>query len=85
MENNEMICEEVMDSAVETIDLEPCCSKMGTGKAMLIGVGLTLAATAIVKLAKKAWADHKAKKEAQLMVDAAGAEVSDEDIAEITN
>ena len=38
-------------------------SGIGTGWAMLIGSGLTLAAIAAGKKAKKMWQDHKAKKE----------------------
>ena len=63
MENNDLV--NVNEEIVETEETEeiPERSGIGTGWAMLIGSGLTLAAIAAGKKAKKVWADHKAKKE----------------------
>lgn len=63
MENELMTMEEneIMDDAVVAEEK----SGIGTGAAMLIGAGLTLAVTACVKLAKKGIKAIKAKKEAK--------------------
>ena len=84
MENNELIYEEAMDTAVDAVEVEAGNSKMGTGVAMLIGAGLTIATAAVVGLAKKAWAKHKANKELRLAEADNCAEVTDEQIAEVT-
>lgn len=47
----------------EEIEETPERSGIGTGWAMLIGSGLTLAAIAVGKKAKKVWRNYKAKKE----------------------
>ncbi|MDO5397813.1 MAG: hypothetical protein Q4G33_07765 [bacterium] len=64
-----------MNENLETMELIPCeeeneeimesneRSGMGTGLAMIIGSGLTLAAIAGGKKLKKLWDKHKAKKE----------------------
>lgn len=49
----------------EEIEETPERSGIGTGWAMLIGSGLTLAAIAVGKKAKKAWLDRKSKLEQQ--------------------
>lgn len=60
-ENNEIM--EVNEAnEVEVIETEPEGGKIGTGAALLIGAGLTLATTAAVKLVKKGIAALKAKK-----------------------
>lgn len=79
MENEIMNYEEVMDNEVETYEVKPESSGMGTGAAMLLGAGLTLAATAVVKLGKKAFAAIKAKKEAKKADEEDFEEVTDED------
>jgi hypothetical protein len=84
MENNEMIYEEVLDSAVEVTEIDTGNSKIGTGTALVIGVGAALATTAIVKLAKNLWAKHKAKKEVRLVGEAEAVEVTDEEIDSVT-
>lgn len=63
MEDKElmMVNEEIEDT--EEIEEIPERSGIGTGWAMLIGSGLTLAAIAAGKKAKKAWLNYKAKKE----------------------
>lgn len=63
-ENKELmkVNEEIEDMDEET-EAVPERSGIGTGWAMLIGSGLTLAAIAAGKKAKKMWMDHKAKKE----------------------
>lgn len=70
MENNEVMnYEEVMEPEIEAVEAESGRSGIGTGVAMLLGAGLTIATTAIVKLAKNAYAKHKAKKEAEVAAD----------------
>ena len=69
MENELMNYEEEMNPEVETYETESERSGMGTGVAMLIGAGLTVAATAVFKLGKKAIAKFKAKKESEDYVD----------------
>lgn len=58
---NEAIENEVIENTIE----ESCDSGASLAVAMLIGSGLTLAAIAIGKAAKKAWCKYKAKKEAE--------------------
>lgn len=64
MEEN-MNYEEVMEPEVETDEVETENSGIGTGMAMLIGAGLTVATTAIIKLGKKAYDKIKSKKESR--------------------
>lgn len=87
MENIEMINEtEVMEPEFETVDCE--VEETGNGNTalgMLIGAGLALATTAIVKFGKKAWAKHKAKKESEAVADEHDFVVpTEEEIAEVT-
>ena len=84
MENEVMNYEEEMIPEVETYEMEPEGSGMGTGVAILIGAGLTIAATAAVKLGKKAYAAYKAKKELRLIDEDDTVEVTDEDIMNVT-
>lgn len=65
MENEEMMNYEDMNPEVETVEDDSENSGLGTGAAMLIGAGLTIAVTAAVKFGKKAYAKFKAKKEAK--------------------
>ena len=60
MENNEIMNEgfEMVEDVVMDNN-----TGFGTGKAMLIGAGLTIAVCAGIKLAKKAYQNYKAKKE----------------------
>ena len=85
MENEIMNYEdEAMD--IETVDETATeRSGMGVGKAVLLTAGLTFATAAIVKLVKKQWAKHKAKKELRLVDEAEVIEPTDQDIEEITN
>ena len=53
-------------------------SKMGTGLAMLIGGGLTLAVIAVGKKLKKIWSEHKAQKESDGVIDVAYAKDKEE-------
>lgn len=69
--------EEVMVPEVEE-ETEEKNSNIGTGVAMLIGAGLGIATTAIVKLGKKLIAAHKAKKETKWFSEEDLEEVSDE-------
>ena len=62
MENNEIMNYEDIEVMDDEIVAEEKTG-MSTGTAMLIGAGLTLAVTAGVKMAKKAWAKYKAHKE----------------------
>lgn len=63
-ENKELmrVNEEIEDTDEETEEVTER-SGIGTGKAMLIGSALTLAAIAVGKRVKKIWQAHKAKKE----------------------
>jgi hypothetical protein len=84
MENEIMNYEDVMDTEVEPIEMEPEESGSGVGVAMLIGAGLAFATTAIVKLGKKAWAKYQAKKELRRPEDGEIVEVTEEQIEEVT-
>ena len=55
--------DEVMDTEIATTEVEPEETGMGTGVAMLIGAGLTLAVGAAVKVGKKLYAKCNATKE----------------------
>lgn len=63
MENEIMNYDEVMEN--EIFETENKDTGIGTGMAMLIGAGLTFAATAAVKLGTKMYTKFKAKKESQ--------------------
>lgn len=65
MENNEIMNYEVLEGEIVT-DEKP---GLGTGAAMLIGAGVTLAVTAGIKLVKNIIAGVKAKKEAAVSED----------------
>lgn len=54
--------EEVIEPEVE-VEPDEKSSGLGTGVAMLIGAGLTIATTAVIKFGKKLYAKHKAKKQ----------------------
>ena len=84
MENEIMNYEdEAMD--VEIVDdTETERSGMSVGKAVLLTAGLTFAAAAVVKLVKKQWAKHKAKKELRLVEEDECIEPTDEEIDEVT-
>lgn len=84
MENEIMNYEDVMDTEIEVPEMETDNSGMSTGVAMLIGAGLTLATTAIVRLGKKAVAKYKAKKELRKPNEDEIVEVTDEQIEEVT-
>lgn len=84
MENEVMNYEEEMIPEVETYEMESEGSGLSTGVAMLIGAGLTIAATAAVKLGKKVYAAYKAKKELRLIDEDDTVEVTDEDIMNVT-
>lgn len=86
-ENIEMIEEtEVMEPEFEAYEVETEESGGGnTALGMLIGAGLALATTAVVKLGKKAWTKWKAKKESEDVAEEHDFVVpSDDEIAEVT-
>ena len=83
MENEIMNYEDVMDMENDAVEMAAEGTGIGPGLAMLIGAGLTLATTATVKLVKKAWAKHKAKKELRQPGEGQEVEVTDEQIEEI--
>lgn len=56
----------LMPNNEETVERNNGGSGLGTGLAMLIGGGLTLAAVAGGKLVKKAWDKHKANKKVEV-------------------
>lgn len=81
MEEN-MNYEEVMEPEVETDEVETENSGIGTGMAMLIGAGLTVATTAIIKLGKKAYDKIKSKKESRRSKDDIEEMTDEEDMDE---
>ncbi len=78
---------EVMEPEFETVEFETEESGGGnTALGMLIGAGLALATTAIVKGAKKLWQKHKAKKDAEADDDEIEtADPADEEIDEVAD
>lgn len=79
MENEVMNYEEVMVNEVENDEAETESSGMGTGAAMLLGAGLTLATGAMIKLGKKMFKAIKARKEAKNADEEELEDVTDED------
>ena len=75
--------EEVMVPEIEAFEGEEKGSGIGTVIAMAVGAGLTIATTAAVKLGKKLWADHKAKKELRKPQEDEVVEPTDEQIMEV--
>lgn len=69
--DNELIRtdEEIEETAEEEVEETIERSGLGTGWAMLIGSGLTLAAIAAGKKAKEVWLKRKAKKEVVVDID----------------
>ena len=84
MEDIIMNEEEVMDTEMGTIDMEPEDTGMSTGVAMLIGAGITLAVGAAVKLGKKGIDYIKAKKALRKPEEGSEVEVTDDDIEKVT-
>lgn len=84
MEDTIMNEEEVMDTEMDTIDMEPEDTGMSTGVAMLIGAGITLAVGAAVKLGKKGIDYIKAKKALRKPEEGSEVEVTDDDIEKVT-
>lgn len=76
--------DEVMEPEMEIIETEDGKSGIGTGTAMLIGAGLTLATAAVVKLVKKGIAKYKTKKELRLVDENDIVEPTEEQITEVT-
>lgn len=74
---------EAMENEADIVETEPAETGISTGKALLIGVGVAAAITAAVKLGKKLWAKHKAKKELRLVDDGDVIEPTDEEIMEL--
>ena len=81
MEEN-MNYEEVETDEVETDEVETEKNGIGTGMAMLIGAGLTVATTAIIKLGKKAYAKIKSNKESRRSKDDVEDMTDEEDMDE---
>lgn len=78
MENENMnYYEENEIAEVETDTDETKSSGMSTGVAMLIGTGLTIATGGLIKLGKKLYAAHKAKKESKKSEEETCDEVAD--------
>ena len=84
MEDIIMNEEEVMDTEMDTIDMEPEDTGMSTGVAILIGAGITLAVGAAVKLGKKGIDYIKAKKALRKPEEGSEVEVTDDDIEKVT-
>lgn len=83
MENEIMNYEEEATPMVETYEMEPEESGVGTGVAMLIGAGLTIATAAVIKLGKNLYAKHKAKKELRKPEEGETVEVTDDDVMSV--
>lgn len=62
---DEIMYEEVMIPEVDITEMDSEDSGISLGTAMLIGAGVIIATTAVVKLGKKAYAKFKAKKAEQ--------------------
>lgn len=75
--------EEVMDTNMDTIDMESEDTGMSTGVAILIGAGITLAVGAAVKLGKKGINYIKAKKALRKPEEGSEIEVTDDDIKKV--
>lgn len=75
--------EEVMDTKMDNIDMEPEDTGMSAGVAMLIGGGITLAVGAAVKFGKKGIDYIKAKKALRKPEEGFEVEVTDEDIKKV--
>lgn len=60
---NEMEIVEIEENDYEEAEMTNERSGIGTGTAVLIGAGITAAAIAVGKAVRKAWKNHKAKKE----------------------
>lgn len=75
--------EEVMNTEMDTIDMEPEDTGMSAGVAMLIGAGITLAVGAAVKFGKKGIDYIKAKKALRKPEEGFEVEVTDEDIKKV--
>lgn len=85
MENEIMEYEdEVMDPEVETTEVESEDTGISTGVAMLIGAGLTVAATAAIKLSKKVIAKIKAKRELEHTDEEDFVDSDEEDVQNVT-
>lgn len=82
MENNEIMNyeEEVLET--EVVETEGS-SGISTGVAIAIGAGLTLAATAVVKLVKKGIAKYKANKELKKPAEGEEIEPTDEQLVDV--
>ena len=76
--------EEVMDTEMDAIDMEPEDTGMSAGVAMLIGAGLTLAVGAAVKFGKKGIDYIKAKKALRKPEEGSAVEVTDDDVKKVT-
>lgn len=78
-----MVNDEDIEETGDEIEEIPEKSGIGTGWAMLIGSGFTLAAIAAGKKAKKMWQAHKAKKELKEVddIDETESEPTDESTA----
>ena len=77
---NEIMNEEIMETEVDTCDVDSTESGISTGLAMLIGTGLTAASVAAVKLGKKVFASIKAKKARKKTDEEDFVDVTDEEI-----
>lgn len=75
--------EEVMDTNMDPIDMEPEDTGMSTGVAILIGAGIILAVGAAVKLGKKGINCIKAKKALRKPEEGSEIEVTDDDIKKV--
>ena len=75
MENEVMNYDETMEE-IEATEMNTEGSGMGTGVAMLIGAGLTIATGAVIKLGKKAYATYKTKKELRKIAESDDADPS---------
>lgn len=66
---NEMEIVEIEENDYEEVEATTNSSGIGTGAAMLIGAGLAAVGFAVGRAVKKAWMNHKAKKEQAKVVE----------------
>lgn len=75
--------EEMMETEVETEEVETEKSGISTGKVLLIGAGLAVATAAAVKFGKSVYAKLKAKKDSRKADEEDFADVNEEEDVDV--
>lgn len=87
MENENIYFEEIetveTDEVMDPVEVETEDSGIGAGMVALIAAGVIAAGAAVVHWGKKAWANHKAKKELRKPDEDKPVEPTDEQIEEV--